>query len=98
MDPSLLVAQDLCDTLGALEADPVQLPCSGVSDIQPTNLIEACAVAIDRADDGLPRFCFKEGEVICALGGAAAMADIRKSHDMGYSAATFGLATVLSGR
>lgn len=93
--PSLMFAQDLCDTLGALEADPKAVaPAVAFQDIQPTNLIEACAVAIDRADDGLPRFLLQRGRGYLRAGdGAAAMADIQKSHDMGYSAATFGLAT-----
>jgi hypothetical protein len=93
--PSLMFAQDLCDTLGALEADPKAVaPAVSFQDIQPTNLIEACAVAIDRADDGLPRFLLQRGRGYLRAGdSAAAMADIQKSHDMGYSAATFGLAT-----
>ena len=93
--PNLMFAQDLCDTLGALEADPKAVaPAVAFQDIQPTNLIEACAVAIDRADDGLPRFLLQRGRGYLRAGdGAAAMADIQKSHVMGYSAATFGLAT-----
>ena len=93
--PSLMFAQDLCDTLGALEADPKAVaPAVAFQDIQPTSLIEACAVAIDRADDGLPRFLLQRGRgYLRAEDGAAAMADIQKSHDMGYPAATFGLAT-----
>ena len=91
--PSLMFAQDLCDTLGALEADPKAVaPAVAFQDIQPTNLIEACAVAIDRADDGLPRFLLQRGRGYLRAGdGSAAMADIQKSHDMGYSAATFGV-------
>ena len=51
--PSVMFAQDLCDTLGALEADPNAVaPAVAFQDINPVNLIEACAVAIDRADDG----------------------------------------------
>ena len=92
--PSLMFAQDLCDTLGALQADPKAVaPAVAFQDIQPTNLIEACAVAIDRADEDLPRFLLQRGRGYLRAGdGAAAMADIQKSHDMGYSAATFGLA------
>ena len=93
--PSLMFAQDLCDTLGALEADPKAVtPAVAFQDINPVNLIEACAVAIDRADGGLPRFLLQRGRGYLRAGdGAAAIADIQKSHDMGYSAATFGLAT-----
>ena len=93
--PSLLVAQDLCDTLGALEADPSAVaPAISFQDINAVNLIEACAVAIDRLDADLPRFLLQRGRGHLRSGdGAAAMADIQKSHDLGYPAATFGLAT-----
>ena len=77
--PSLMFAQDLCDTLGALEADPKAVaPAVAFQDIQPTNLIAACAVAIDRADEGLPRFLLQRGRGYLHAGdGAAAMADIK---------------------
>ena len=93
--PSLSFAQDLCDILGSLEADPNAVaPAVAFQDINPVNLIEACAVAIDRSDESLPRFLLQRGRGYLRLGdGAAAMSDIQKSHDMGYSAATFGLAT-----
>ena len=93
--PSLMLAQDLCDTLGALEADPKAVaPAVAFQDINPVNLIEACAVAIDRSDEGLPRFLLQRGRGYLRAGdGATAMADIQKSHDLGYAAATFGLAT-----
>ena len=93
--PTLSASVEPCDALGALEADPNAVaPAVAFQDIQPTNLIEACAVAIDKTDDGLPRFLLQRGRGYLRAGdGTAAMADIQKSHDMGYSAATFGLAT-----
>ena len=92
---SLLGAQDLCDTLGALEADPNAIaPAVSFQDINAVSLIEACAIAIDRRDKDLPRFLLQRGRGYLRAGdGAAAMADIQKSHDLGYPAGTFGLAT-----
>lgn len=95
LSPSVSAAQDLCDKLGALEADPHAVaPAVSFQDIDAPKLIEACTVAINRSDDDLPRFLLQRGRGYLRLGsGVAAMADIRKSHDMDYPAATFGLAT-----
>ena len=93
--PTISFSIELCDALGALEADPQAVaPAVAFQNVQATNLIEACAVAIDRSDEGLPRFLLQRGRGYLRAGdGTAAMADIQKSHDMGYPAATFGLAT-----
>ena len=93
--PSVSFSVEPCDTLGALEADPQSAaPSVSFQEIIPTNLITACTIAINKADEDLPRFLLQRGRGFLRLGdGSAAMADIQRSHEMGYSAATFGLAT-----
>ena len=90
-----VVAATLCDELGALEADPsaVSAPIA-FQDINSEALISACTHEIAKQDDDLPRYLLQRGRGFLRAGKSKlAIADISASHDLGYPAGTFALAT-----
>ena len=88
-------AATLCDELGALEADisAVSAPVA-FQDINSEALIAACTAEIAKQDDDLPRYLLQRGRGYLRAGlSELAIADIAKSHELGYPAGTFALAT-----
>jgi len=88
-------AAEKCDVLGALEADPysVSKPIS-FGDIEGAKLIEACDEAIAKQDKNLPRYLLQRSRGQLRVGNSeSALNDLLKSHELGYPAGTFGLAT-----
>ena len=88
-------AAEKCDVLGALEADPY-----GVSepvrfgDIEGAKLVGACDEAIAKQDKNLPRYLLQRSRGQLRIGNSElALNDLLKSHELGYPAGTFGLAT-----
>ena len=89
------IAATLCDELGALEADPsaVTAPVA-FQDIDSEALISACTHEIGKQDDDLPRYLLQRGRGYLRGGQSElAIADFAKSHELGYPAGTFALAT-----
>ena len=89
------MAATLCDDLGALEADPfaVSAPVA-FQDINSGALISACTAEIAKQDDSLPRYLLQRGRGYLRAGQSeSAIGDIAKSHELGYPAGTFALAT-----
>jgi|TARA_B110000261_G_C13012465_1_gene328671 hypothetical protein len=85
-----------CDALGSLEADPLAIsePVK-FHDIQGAKLIEFCTMAISKQNEGLPRYHLLRARGYLSSGSfEEAESDITHSHDMGYAAATFALATL----
>ncbi|NBT88701.1 MAG: hypothetical protein EBT51_10430, partial [Flavobacteriaceae bacterium] len=90
-----MVAATLCDELGALEADisAVSAPVA-FQDINSEALIAACSAEITKQDENLPRYLLQRGRGFLRAGKSKlAIADISASHDLGYPAGTFALAT-----
>jgi len=88
-------AAEQCDVLGTLEADPygVSQPVS-FGDIEGAKLVEACDEAIAKQDRNLPRYLLQRSRGQLRLGNSdLALNDLFKSHELGYPAGTFGLAT-----
>ena len=86
---------DECDRLAALEADPtaVSEPVAFI-DIQPEQVVKACTDALNAGYDGKPRFLLQRARGYLRGGQAGpALNDLNASHELGYPAATFGLAT-----
>ena len=84
-----------CDILASLEADPssVSSPVA-FNDIQPMAVIDACSIAISRDDENKPRFLLHRARGYLKGGeGEKALLDLKYAHQLGYPAATFGLAT-----
>ena len=88
-------AATLCDNLGALEADPsaVSSPVA-FQDINSEALISACTAEIAKQEDDLPRYFLQRGRGYLRGGQSElAIADFTTSHELGYPAGTFALAT-----
>ena len=84
-----------CDVLASLEADPssVSSPVA-FNDIQPGAVIYSCSRAIARNDEAKPRFLLHRARGYLKGGESdKALLDLEQSHNLGYPAATFGLAT-----
>ena len=84
-----------CDVLASLEADPnsVSSPVA-FNDINSSAVIYACSKAIMRNDEHQPRFLLHRARGYLKGGESdKALLDLEKSHNLGYPAATFGLAT-----
>ena len=89
-------AVEECDLLGSLEADPFSTsePVK-FQDIQSTKLVNACTEAIQEQNDNVARYYLLRARGHLRGGSyEQAIGDIRRSHDMGYPAATFALATL----
>ena len=87
---------DECDRLAALEADPsaVSEPVAFIG-IQPERVVKACTDALNAGKKAAePRFLLQRARGYLRGGQAGlALNDLNASHDLGYPAATFGLAT-----
>lgn len=85
-----------CDLLGSLEADPLSVSSPvAFEDIQSTELIRACTTAIEQQSSNTERFHLLRARGYLRSGALAkAVDDITLSHEMGYAAATFALATL----
>ena len=84
-----------CDILASLEADPnsVSSPIA-FDDINSSAVIYACSKAIMRNDEHKPRFLLHRARGYLKGGESdKALLDLKQSHNLGYPAATFGLAT-----
>ena len=84
-----------CDILASLEADPssVATPVA-FNDINSSAVIYACSKAIARIDEHQPRFLLHRARGYLKGGESdKALLDLEQSHNLGYPAATFGLAT-----
>jgi TPR repeat protein len=84
-----------CDILASLEADPssVATPVA-FDDINSSAVIYACSKAILRNDEHKPRFLLHRARGYLKGGESdKALFDLEQSHNLGYPAATFGLAT-----
>ena len=92
---SAAFASTECDHLGALEADPSAVsPPIAFQDINSEALISACTAEIAKQDENLPRYLLQRGRGFLRAGKSKlAIADISASHDLGYPAGTFALAT-----
>ena len=89
-------AVEECDLLGSLEADPFSTsePVK-FQDIQSTKLVNACTEAIQEQNDNVARYYLLRARGHLRGGSyEQAVSDIRRSHVMGYPAATFALATL----
>ena len=88
-------ANEACDILASLEADPssVATPVA-FNDINSSAVIYACSKAILRNDEHKPRFLLHRARGYLKGGESdKALFDLELSHNLGYPAATFGLAT-----
>ena len=91
-----VLALEKCDILGSLEADPLKktVPVK-FEDLQYLELIEACTEAIAIQDNNNGRYYLLRARGYLRSGSyEKAISDIKRSHDMGYAAATFALATL----
>ena len=89
-------AVEECDLLGSLEADPFSTsePVK-FQDIQSTKLVNACTEVIQEQNDNVARYYLLRARGHLRGGSyEQAISDISLSHDMGYPAATFALATL----
>ena len=89
-------AVEECDLHGSLEADPLSIsePVK-FQDIQGAKLIEVCTIAINKQNENLPRYHLLRARGYLSSGSyEEAKSDITYSHEMGYAAATFALATL----
>ena len=88
---SKLTALEKCDILGSLEADPLKktVPIK-FEDLQYLELIEACTESIEIKDHNIGRYYLLRARGYLRSGSyEKAITDIKHSHDIGYSAATF---------
>ena len=93
---SKVTALEKCDILGSLEADPLKktLPVK-FEDLKYLELIEACNEAIEIQDHNIGRYYLLRARGYLRSGSyEKAITDIKHSHDIGYAAATFALATL----
>ena len=91
-----VTALEKCDILGSLEADPLKktVPIK-FEDLQYLELIEACTVSIEIKDHNIGRYYLLRARGYLRSGSyEKAISDIKHSHDLGYAAATFALATL----
>ena len=90
-----VLAEEKCDVLGSLEADPMAVsePVD-FSNIDPLTLIAACNSVLHSGSKDERRHILQRASGYLRLGESAkAIAEIERSHKMGYPAATFALAT-----
>ena len=90
-----LLGEVKCDILGSLQADPMAVaePVD-FSNIEPTALIAACDSVLNSGSNSEARHILYRARGYLRLGESSkAMAEIKRSHEMGYPAATFALAT-----
>ena len=93
---SKLTALEKCDILGSLEADPLKktVPIK-FEDLQYLELIEACTESIEIKDHNIGRYYLLRARgYLRSRSYEKAISDIKHSHDLGYAAATFALATL----
>ena len=93
---SNVTALEKCDILGSLEADPLKktVPVK-FEDLQYLELIEACTEAIAIQDHYIARYYLLRARGYLRSGSyEKAISDIKHSHNIGYAAATFALATL----
>ena len=85
-----------CDLLGSLEADPLSVsPSVSFENIRSIELIEACTAAIEQQSFDQARFYLLRARGHLRAGSLElAVKDITHSHEMGYAAATFAMATL----
>ena len=91
-----VTALEKCDILGSLEADPLKktVPIK-FEDLQYLELIEACTKSIEIKDHNIGRYYLLRARGYLRSGSyEKAINDIKHSHDLGYAAATFTLATL----
>ena len=90
-----LLGAEKCDVLGSLQADPLAVaePVD-FSKIEPIALIAACDSVLNRGSKKQARHILYRARGYLRLGESSkAIAEIKRSHEMGYPAATFALAT-----
>ena len=88
-------AEEQCDVLGSLQADSMAVADTvDFANIEPLALIEACDRALIRDGENKARYILHRARGYLRLGESSkAIEDIKRSHEMGYPAATFALAT-----
>ncbi len=89
-------SKEQCDVLGSLQADSMAVaePVDFVN-IEPLALIEACERALIRDGGNKARYILHRACGYWRLGESSkTIAEIKRSHALGYPAATFALATV----
>ena len=93
---SKVTALENCDILGSLEADPFKKTVHvKFEDLQYLKLIDACTEAIEIQDHHIGRYYLLRARGYLRSGSyEKAISDIKHSHDLGYAAATFALATL----
>ena len=90
-----VLAKEKCDVLGSLEADPMAVaePVD-FANIEASALIAACDSVLDIGSKYEDRYILQRARGYLRLGESTkAIAEIERSHKMGYPAATFALAT-----
>ena len=87
--------EEQCDVLGSLQADSMAVADPiDFANIEPLALIDACDRALTRDGENKARYILHRARGYLRLGESSkAIADIKRSHEMGYPAATFALAT-----
>lgn len=91
-----VLPREQCDVLGALEADPMAVaePVD-FANIEALALIAACDSVLNGGSSDETRHILQRARGYLRLGDSTkAIAEIERSHEMGYPAATFALATV----
>ena len=90
-----VLAKEKCDVLGSLEADPMAVaePVD-FANIEASALIAACDSVLNSGSKYEDRYILQRARGYLRLGESTkAIAEIERSHKMGYPAATFALAT-----
>ena len=90
-----VIADEECDLLGSLEADPMAVaePVD-FANIEASALIAACDSVLNNGSKDEGRYILQRARGYLRLGESTkAIAEIVRSHEMGYPAATFALAT-----
>ena len=89
---------NLCDKLGALEADPKKTSKPVLfEDLDAKNIIINCTNALIKAKntDSISRFYLQRARGFLKIGSINdAISDLNKSYELGYPAAAFALATL----
>ena len=90
-----VLAEEKCDVLGSLEADPMAVAKPvDFSDIEALALIAACDSALKSGSKYEGRHILQRARGYLRLGESTkAITEIERSHKIGYPAATFALAT-----
>ena len=91
-----VMAEEQCDVLGSLRADPKAVAKAvDFANIQPLALISACDEALSTDNKNNARYILQIARGYLRLcESTKALADIKRSQEMGYPAAIFALATV----